>query len=49
MGQSIKEFTMQIFWKTVFKKFERIWLCLSRSYNLKFFKGCLPKNLISPS
>ena len=30
----------------VFKS--RTYLCVSRQYPLKFFKGCLPQNLLSP-
>ena len=26
----------------------RTYLCVSRQYPLKFFKGCLPQNLLSP-
>ena len=34
---------------TAFKKCEQIWsVCLNRPYTFKFFKGCLPQNLLSP-
>ena len=39
MGQSIQERTKKNLWKTVFKKFERVW----SAYPFKFFKGCPPQ------
>ena len=43
MRQSIQAWIKWILWKTAFKKFQGIW-----SATLKYFKGCLSQNLLSP-
>ena len=43
LGQSIQEWTEQIFWKTAFKKIEGLWSALSRPYPFKFLKAVFHK------
>ena len=51
MSPGIQEWTKKNLWKPSFKKFEGVWstfVCLSRPYHFKFFKGCPPQILLGP-